>query len=314
MESVTRLLKEIQNHGNLRAAASSCHYSYRKAWDILKQFKTLFDSALVDTQQGKGSQLTALGKIILDNAEKNNQLFSSNLTEAASKANTSIHAIQSFTQPVRIIASDSEKLSKLRHQHRFIELHFDGSGQALSAYAEGRCDIAGFHISAKNNNSEQISAYCQHLNQKNDQFILLEKRLQGIISHPERPLQSLRQIIDQQLIFVNRQSGSGTRQLLDLLLQEEDINPEQLNGYYHEEHTHLAIASMISSGQADAGIGIHSAAEHLKLHFTPLCSEYYFLVFKTLSSPIQRILTLLYEQQIPQIMNYNDFIKFITKN
>lgn len=314
MATVTGLLEEIQAHGNLRAAASSCHYSYRKAWNILKQFKILFGSDLVNTKQGKGSQLTTLGMMILHTTKENNRLFSDQLTAAAIKTNTSIQEELSITQAIRIIASDSEKLNKLRQQHKGVSIQFDGSSQALTAYQQGRCEMAGFHISAKKNNSEQLSVYCRQLSQKDDQFILLEKRLQGMISHPDRPVHSLQQLVDQQLIFVNRQTGSGTRQLIDLLLNEENINPEELNGYYHEEHTHLAIASMIYSGQADAGIGIQSAAEHLNLNFSPLSSEYYFLVFKTLSPSIQLILKLVFDKQLPQIMNYDSFIKFITKD
>lgn len=312
MTSVIRLLEEIQNHRNLRAAADSCHFSYRKAWDILKQFRIFFGADLVDTKQGKGSQLTTLGQAIIDNKKENNQLFSDQLSTASSKTNTSLQTALSLPETIRIIASDSEKLTRIRQLNKSITLQFDGSSQALTAYHQGLCEIAGFHISAKNN-SQQLSNYCQKLNQKEDQFILLEKRVQGIISQFVQPVTSLKQIVDQQLIFVNRQIGSGTRQLIDRLFQEEGISSENIKGYYHEEHTHLAVASMICSGQAEAGVGIQNAAEHLNLHFSALNSEYYFLVFKTLSPSIRLILKQIFDQQIPIIMNYNSFIKFITK-
>lgn len=309
MGPVIQLLKAIQKHDNLHTAAKSCHFSYRKSWDILKQFKLLFGSDLVNKKQGRGSQLTILGEIIVNSSEINNQQFDKHLTSAANKTNTLIQAEISSTQLIKIIASDSEKLNNLRQQHRSIKIQFEGSLLALRAYQQGQCEIAGFHISAKNNR-QQLSAYCQLLDENNDHFLLLEKRSQGIISHPKQPIYSLQQIIDEQLLFVNRQEGSGTRQLIDFLLNEAKIAPDTLNGYFHEEHTHLAIASMILSGQASAGIGIQSAAEHLNLHFYPLCSEYYFLVFKTISPAIKQILMPLFNEKIPQPLDYNNFINF----
>lgn len=310
MTAALQLLKQIQQHGNLRAAAKSCAFSYRKSWDILKQSSDLFGTPLVNTQQGKGSQVTTLGKILLNTAETSNQLINERLTTSAEHANALIQTTLSSIQSLNIIASDSEKLNQLREQHKNISLYFDGSQQALTAYDDGRCEIAGFHISAKKN-TRQLSTYCQYLNKK-DNFVLLEKRTQGIISHPKQPLHSLQEIIDRDLLFVNRQSGSGTRQLIDLLLQNENIKPDELKGYYHEEHTHLAIASMVSSGQANAGIGIESAAEELKLHFSPLNDEYYFLVFKNRSPLINQVLLQLFSQQSVQIMGYQSFIKFLS--
>lgn len=312
LEPALHLLSEIQKQSNLRAAANSCGFSYRKAWNILKQFEKLFGLALVNMRRGKGSYLSELGQKLLDIHDENKQLFSDNLAAAANQANSSLHALLSQPEPLRIIASDSEKLNRLRQQNPAIKLHIDGSGQALAAYAQGKCEIAGFHIASGKNNRQQIETYCQYLDKKNDRFILLEQRHQGLISHPEQPLHSLQQIVEQQLIFVNRQSGSGTRNLLDRLLKELNIHPEQLTGYLHEEHTHLAVASVIKSRQADAGLGIQNVAKRLNLHFSPINFEYYFLVFKSLTSQLQQVLNLSEEQQTIQTMNYIAFLNVFT--
>ncbi len=312
LDTAIRLLNEIEKQGNLRAAANSCGYSYRKAWDILKQLENLLGSTLVDMQRGRGTHTAELGLKLIEIDQENKQLFNDNLTTATNKATTSLQTVLSGIQPLKIVASDSEKLQQLRQQHLPIELHIDGSGQALAAYAEGKCDAAGFHIAAEDN-PKQLETYNRYLDQKNDHFILLEQRQQGLISHPDRPVDSFQQLVDQQLIFVNRQGDSGTRLLLDRLLKQQKFSPEQLNGYYHEEHTHLAVASMIASRQADAGLGIQSAANRLKLHFSPVTREYYFLVFKSLTEQLQQILTILDKQQTRQIMNYNTFLKTITE-
>ena len=61
-------------------------------------------------------------------------------------------------------------------------------------------------------------------------------------------------------------------------MQEQAIEPSEINGYYTEEFTHLAVAAAIASGVADVGIGIEAAARRLKLDFIPLFVEDYYLL------------------------------------
>jgi len=314
LETTVKLLKQIQQQENLRAAATECGYSYRKAWNTLQHMENLFGSALVEKQRGKGTQLTQLGKILLDIADNNKPLFEDALGFAENKANTTLQSFFSASHPLRIIASDSEKLDKLRQPHWHIELHIDGSEQALSAYAEGRCELAGFHIGIGKINQQQLKHYCQYIDPERDQFVLLEQRQQGLISHPEQPIDTLQQCVDQQRVFVNRQQGSGTRLLLDNLLKQQNIHPDCLAGYYHEEHTHLAVASMVMSRQVDAGLGIQSVAYRLKLHFTPINNELYFLIFNSPSSELQQLITELSPENTPGILNYQDFISLLSDN
>ncbi len=311
LDVVLRLLNEVQKHGNLRIAAKRCGYSYRKAWDSLKQLETLFGTTLVHMQRGKGSELSPLGQKLLEIEQENKRFFNDALTTAADKAQNALQTLLPAQQKLRIIASDSEKLSKLRQQQLPLSLQIEGSEQALLAYSEGKCDIAGFHIAMDGANKAQLDQFSQYLDQKNDQFIVLEQRQQGLMSHPDKPVNTLQQLIEQKLLFVNRQTGSGTRLLLDNLLKKHHIQPQQLQGYYHEEHTHLAVASMIISRQADAGLGIESVAKQLNLHFSAITREYYFLVFKSLTSELKHVLNRLDAQCLTQIMNYNAFVETI---
>ena len=311
LDAVLRLLNEVQKCGNLRIAANRCGYSYRKAWDSLKQVETLFDATLVKMHRGKGSELSPLGQKLLEIEHENKRFFNDALTTAADKAQNALQALLPAQQKLRIIASDSEKLSKLRQQQLPVSLQIEGSSQALVAYAEGKCDMAGFHIAVDEGSKAQLNQFSQYLDQKNDQFILLEQRQQGLMSHPERPVDTLQQLIDQKLLFVNRQTGSGTRLLMDNLLKNHHIRPQQLQGYYHEEHTHLAVASMIISRQADAGLGIESVAKSLNLHFAAITREYYFLVFRSLTPELKHVLNRLDEQFLTQLMDYNAFVKTI---
>ena len=79
--------------------------------------------------------------------------------------------------------------------------------------------------------------------------------------------------------FVNRQPGSGTRLLMDHLLQQAGVRPEAIEGYFaRTEHTHVAVAAAVASGAADVGLGIEAAAREFGLDFRPLVDEDYYLV------------------------------------
>lgn len=311
MHELLRLLNEIGETGNLSIAADRCNYSYRKAWDMLRQFEKLFNLPLVEKQRGKGSKLSEQGKKLLDIINTNNKLLNEKISIATANATDALNELVSNSAQLKIFASDSEKIQQLRQQNLPIEIYIDGSIQALKAYKDKKCEIAGFHISSEKNHQNQLDYYSDFFDE-NDQFLFVEERQQGLISHPEHPVHSLQQMVDQQLNFVNRQAGSGTRLLLDTLLQEQNISQAHLKGYFHEEHTHLAVASMVSSRQADAGLGIQTAAVKLNLHFTAISSEMYFVVFKSLNPKLQLVLDTLADQKPLEIISYTAFNSLIS--
>ena len=67
--------------------------------------------------------------------------------------------------------------------------------------------------------------------------------------------------------YVNRQRGAGTRVLLDYILKQKGISPEEIDGYDKEVATHMAVAASVASGEVDAGMGVKSAANAMNLDF-----------------------------------------------
>lgn len=61
-------------------------------------------------------------------------------------------------------------------------------------------------------------------------------------------------------------------------MKQEGLRSQSIDGYGHEEYTHLAVAAVVFSGRADCALGIAGAASALGLDFIPLYEERYDLV------------------------------------
>lgn len=78
--------------------------------------------------------------------------------------------------------------------------------------------------------------------------------------------------------FINRQSGAGTRVLLDWMLRREGLQAGQVRGYELEVYTHASVAASVAAGSVDCGLGIRAMADAFGLDFLPLAWEDYDLV------------------------------------
>jgi putative molybdopterin biosynthesis protein len=81
--------------------------------------------------------------------------------------------------------------------------------------------------------------------------------------------------------LVNREKGSGARQLLDRLLDAAGVPPASVHGYDEAAAGHLPAAWRVYSGLADCCVATRSAARAFGLDFLPLTSERYDLVVRT---------------------------------
>ncbi|MDD1668744.1 MAG: molybdopterin biosynthesis protein [Methanomicrobiales archaeon] len=156
-----------------------------------------------------------------------------------------------------------------------IELHsaHQGSMGGLIALKKRVCHGAPMHLLAEDG-SYTIPYLRRHLPGEQLVVFCLAGREQGIISREGLGLGDL-----PKARFINRQKGSGTRILLDHLLAREGIPPGSIAGYDLEVTTHLAVALAVKTGEADAGLGVFSAAKAFGLSFVPVAREPYELVF-----------------------------------
>ena len=162
-------------------------------------------------------------------------------------------------------------------QKHAITLHptHTGSMGGVLSLKQGTCHAAPMHLLADDGtyNTRYLEKYLP-----NTPLTLIcgAEREQGIIA--QEPI-TFDELTEKR--FVNRQKGSGTRILFDHLLKKKGIDTKDITGYDREATTHLAVALAVRSGEAEAGIGVYSAAKALGLAFTPIGTERYELVTRT---------------------------------
>lgn len=278
------LLTAIQKVGNLNAASKVLGMSYRSAWTALVEMESILGGAVVVMSRGKGSQLTELGQRLVWAQKLIHARFDTLLQSMAMEIDAEVQeAITQVRNNLKIYASHGFAIAALHQQLQkrkmVLDLSYRGSLEAIHALSRGVCDLAGFHVPI---GSIELPALQQFSKLLSPNFVVvnLATRRQGIIvpkGNPKR-IWSLEDLMNPDHIFVNRQQGSGTRLILDLLLEEAGKSGRDINGFESVELTHAAIAAYIASGKADAGFGIETAARAFDLDFVPILTERYFLL------------------------------------
>jgi putative molybdopterin biosynthesis protein len=158
-----------------------------------------------------------------------------------------------------------------------------GSIGGLVAINRGEAHLGGAHLLDPESGEYNVAYIQKYLPETPVTLVALARREQGLIVQSNNPkeIAELDDLQREDVRYINRQRGSGTRLLFDHLLNSSGISPDTINGYQHEEYTHLTVASAIASGKVDCGMGIRAAASALGLGFIPMESERYDLVVPT---------------------------------
>ena len=149
-----------------------------------------------------------------------------------------------------------------------------GSMGGLMALRRKEAHLSPIHLLDEETGTYNLP-YVRKLFQEPMALIRGVGRIQGIMVKKGNPLGIQRMEDLKRVRFVNRQRGAGTRLLFDYKLKTLSIAPEEISGYDREASTHMAVAALVGSDSADAGMGIRSAAEAMKLDFIPIGNEEY---------------------------------------
>jgi putative molybdopterin biosynthesis protein len=155
-----------------------------------------------------------------------------------------------------------------------------GSTGGLMALKRGIAHVAGSHLLDPETGTYNVKDVRRLIPELPVRGINLVLRQQGLILAKENPknIRGLEDLVREEIIFINRQGGSGTRILLDFRLKESGLEASRIRGYDQEEFTHMAVAVAVLSGRADVGLGIYAAARALDLAFIPVVQEEYDLI------------------------------------
>ena len=166
---------------------------------------------------------------------------------------------------------------KKRHPKFSLSSAHVGSMGGLLALKRGEAHIAGTHLLDEETGEYNISSIKRFLSDRSILLINLVYREQGLLVPKGNPkdIRGFKDLTRNDIVFVNRQSGAGTRLLTDKCLRELGINPQEVKGYEREEYTHMGVASAVLTGVADTGLAILASAKALNLDFIPVAKERY---------------------------------------
>lgn len=281
------LLAAIAETGSITHAARRLRCSYRHVWGSLKKWERVLGEPLVTWLQGRKARPTEFAQKLVW-AERRARIRMQPHIEAlrSNLARVPHDARDARDQLLTVRASHDLALPLLQqHAARAANLHLDlsfqGSVDALRSLNEGQCLVAGFHVPALRGAAPVFArALKPWLKPRVHQLIACSNRTQGLMVRTEHAgiVRTFPDIARRRLRFVNRQSGSGTRMLVEHLMHEHSVSCDDLTGYAeHIEHTHVSVALCVASGVGDVGVGIEAAALQFGLHFVPVVEESYFL-------------------------------------
>ena len=166
---------------------------------------------------------------------------------------------------------------KKKHPDLSLSSAHVGSMGGLLALRRGEAHLAGTHLLDEETGEYNISHIKKHCGGRRVVLVNLVHRTQGFIVQKDNPknVRGFEDLRRDDVVFVNRQAGAGTRLLTDLYLKRTGIDRADVKGYHHEEFTHMAVAAAVASGAADTGLAVLSAARALGLDFVPVAQERY---------------------------------------
>jgi putative molybdopterin biosynthesis protein len=153
-----------------------------------------------------------------------------------------------------------------------------GSTAGLAAVRRGEADLAGIHLL-----DPRSGQYNRPFLSPELELIEGYRRRQGVVFRVEderfhgKDLPALTNFVRhaEQCVMVNRNQGSGTRILLDQLL--DGLQPD---GYAVQARSHNAVAAAVAQGRADWGVAVEVVAKPNGLAFLPLQDEQYDFVVR----------------------------------
>jgi molybdate-binding protein/DNA-binding XRE family transcriptional regulator len=190
-----------------------------------------------------------------------------------------------------------------------------GSVAALEAVKRREVHVAGLHVQDTQSGEWNLPYLRKHIASGGFTIVTFARWEAGLMVKRRNPKQ-IREVADLErkgTVIVNRESGSGARELLDRRLGGAGLKSHHIKGYDHLATSHIEVARNIAEGRADVGVGLRSIARIYNLDFIPLQDERYDLVIPsqllaehpTLSIFLDTIVSRIFRSEIEALGGYD---------
>jgi putative molybdopterin biosynthesis protein len=149
------------------------------------------------------------------------------------------------------------------------------SREALAWLKKGLVHVAGTHLRDHTTGEYNLPLVASLFGKQNVRVVTFAEWEQGLVvrrGNPKR-IRSVADLGGEQITIVNREKGSGARDLLDRNLRTAGILPRSVKGYNRVAPSHLAAALAVANSQADCCVATVCVAKCLGLDFVALSAE-----------------------------------------
>lgn len=164
---------------------------------------------------------------------------------------------------------------------------------ALAWLKEGKVSIAGSHLEDAVTGEFNLPYLRSEFPGEDFAVVSFARWEEGFVVAPGNPkgIRKAADLAKRGVRLVNREIGSGSRALLDRLLQGASVPTGKVAGYDRLAYGHLAVAYLVLTGEADCCLATRSAAQTFQLDFVPLQSERYDFVMRrqTMETPAAQV-------------------------
>lgn len=190
-----------------------------------------------------------------------------------------------------------------------------GSYDSLVSLYHGKVDVASAHMWDSDTDQYNVPYVRRLLPGIATVIIHLTCRMQGFYVAKGNPLNinDWQDFSRNDIKMINREHGAGSRVLLDENLHILGINGSEIKGYNKMTRSHLAVASAVSSGEANIAVGNEKIAQQVdNIDFIPMKKERYDLVLlkekmqtKEIQTMLQIIRSEAFKNEFAQIGGYD---------
>ncbi len=280
---VASLLYLIDKYGSILSSSKALGIPYSRAWDLISKIERLLNVPVIERKRGGkrggGTRLTEYGRHILESYLKAYK----NYLKKDFEPNT-----KSIYIPELIYMGSNDPIVEhickiLRDRYSIdVEIEWLGSGLGLASISLGEADICGIHLLDPQTNMYNIP-YIEKYWIEN-RVLIVRGYLRDIGFVSREPLtydEIIEGILSGKLKLACRQRGTGTRTLLEYILEKECYKrgialsriKGRIRGFETEYKTHLDVVKAIAKGEADVGIAIKWAAEQYRLNYMHITWE-----------------------------------------